>query len=274
MIKHYILIIGFTFGSYSLFGQQELIANGSFESGEQSWDFSLAPNGFADVGSCLADDGQNYLWFGDFDELTGIDNIDYEEVIQTISLPSNLDFAEFSFSWSGTSDELDDVNEWDFLYFGLFDVNGDAIFIDSISNADLNPLLAVDQCDDWFGDVGFTLDSQYAGQDIDVLFSVFTDDLNPTIFRIDNVSVLAFTTAGLTEAPISLLEISPNPANEVIRVLNSSSNNNITILNSEGREIGAFTLTSGINEINISDFSQGLYFIKETNGAVTKIVKE
>jgi hypothetical protein len=262
-------------GALRLTAQQELITNGSFELGEQGWDFSFSPNGYADQGGCDADAGQNYLWFGDFDELTGINNM-ASDVSQTVSLPSNLDFAEFGFRWSGTSDEQDNVNLYDMFYFGLLDENGDVIYVDSISNADLNPLLTVGLCDDWNGGVVFTIDSQYAGQVIEVFFSASTDGDLPTIFRVDNVSILATTTTtGLSETTISLLEISPNPANEKIVINNDSSADIlVSILNSDGRTIQSVNLFSGENELNISSLSNGLYFIQEPNGSTTKIIKQ
>jgi len=262
-------------GAFRLTAQQELINNGGFENGEQGWDFSLAPNGYADQGGCVADAGQNYLWFGDFDELNGLNNIVFEEVSQTVSLPANLDFAEFSFKWSGTSDEQDAINEYDFLYYSLYDANGDLIYEDSLSNADLDPSLTVDLCDDWYGGLYYTIDSQYAGQDIDVVFWAYTDDLNPTIFRIDNVSIMAETTSGISESVLSFIDVSPNPANEKIVINNDSSADIlVSILNSDGRTIQSVNLFSGENELNISSLSNGLYFIQEPNGSTTKIIKQ
>jgi hypothetical protein len=276
MKKVYFLTAGLIGLTLNLSAQQELISNGSFEQGEQDWDLSLATNGYADIGACTADDGDAYLYFGDADELTGLDNIDYEEVSQTVTLPINLDFAEFSFRWSGTSDEQDDVNEFDFLYFGLYDENGDEIFTDSISNADLDPTLAVEDCDEWFGGVVFTLDSDYAGQDITISFAAFTDDANPTIFRIDNVSLIAeTTTTALTENLISEIQLSPNPANDLLYIDNlNESDLEIFIYNSTGKKINSYQLKSGKNNINISNLTPGFYFIKEQNGKVSKIVKQ
>jgi hypothetical protein len=275
MKKNYTVLALFFCGTFNLTAQQELITNGSFELGDQGWDITLATYGYADQGSCPADDGQNYLWFGDAAEATGFNNLN-EEVSQSVVLPANLDFAEFSFRWSGTSDEQDDVNEFDFLYFALYDQNGNEIYFDSISNADLDPALTVDLCDDWFGGVAFTIDAQYAGQNIDVVFASFTDGDFPTIFRVDNVSILAaVTSVGLTENAISFIEVSPNPANDKI-VINNDSNSDVGIVisNSEGRIIQSENLFSGKNEINISSLSNGLYFIKESNGALTKIIKQ
>lgn len=275
MRKFYFLVAGLLCLNLNLTAQQELIQNGSFELGEQGWDFSLTTNGFADAGDCLADDGDNYLWFGDYAELTGINNIDYEIVFQTVSLPANLDYAELTFSWSGTSDEQDDINEFDFLYFGLVDENGNEIISDSVSNADLDPSLTVSDCDEWYSDFFYEIDSQYAGQDIQVVFGVKTDDNSPTIFRIDNVSLVVLTTSGLFENNISQIQISPNPAAEQIQINNlNNSDSQISIFNSAGKEIYSHSLKSGINTIDISNLTPGFYFVKEQNGAVSKIVKQ
>jgi hypothetical protein len=275
MKKIYFLAAGLFGLTLNLSAQQELIENGSFELGEQGWDFTLATNGYADLGECVADDGENYLWFGDVDELTGLDNIDFEEVSQIVTLPTNLDFADFTFSWSGGSDEQDDLNDFDFLYIYILDENLDLIYEDSISNADMDISVLAADCDMWYFDYQTTISSDYAGQDIEIIFMAYTDDLSPTIFRIDNVSLLAFTTTGLPENNISQIQISPNPANDQIQINNlNNSDSQISIFNSAGKEIYSHSLKSGINAIDISNLTPGFYFVKEQNGAVSKIVKQ
>jgi hypothetical protein len=275
MKKKYFLVTGLLSVSLVLSAQQELIENGSFESGEDGWDFTLSTDAYADLGSCEADDGDNYLWFGDAYDLTGLDDIT-DEVSQTVTLPSNLDYAEFYFSVSGTSDEQDDVEEFDFLYFGIFDENGDEIFLDSISNADLDPTLTAEDCDEWDRVLVFTLDSEYAGQDVTIGFAVETDAENPTIFRIDDVSLLALTSsAGIKENQISQIEISPNPANEQIKITNTGSSPlEVLIVNSVGEEMVSQQLKTGTTMIDISHLTSGVYLIKEQNGIVSKIVKQ
>ena len=276
MKKIYFLAAGLFGLTLNLSAQQELIENGSFELGEQGWDFTLATDAYADLGACVADDGENYLWFGDIEELTGLDNIDFEVVSQIVTLPTNLDFAEFTFSWSGGSDEQDDLNDYDLLYIEILDENGDLIYEDSISNADMDISILAEDCDDlWYFDYQTTISSDYAGQDIEIIFMAYTDDLNPTIFRIDNVSLLALTTSGLSENNISSLQISPNPAAEQIQINNlNNSDSQISIFNSAGKEIDSHLLKSGVNAIDISNLTPGFYFVKEQNGAVSKIVKQ
>lgn len=277
-MKKYTLFTLLLFGTLSAIAQQEveLIINGSFELGEQGWDISLADNAYADEGGCDANSGQSYLWFGDANETTGVNDIDYQEVTQSVLLPANLDFAEFSFKWSGSSDEQDDETPWDYLYVDLYDENGVMIFDFEITNVDLNPSLTVDDCDDWFGGLSFTIGSQYAGQNIEVVITVLTDDTFPTIFRIDDVSIMAVSTSvGLLENAISIINVSPNPANEKIVITNNSNSYvGIIISNAEGRTLLSENLCPGKNEINMSSLANGIYFIKESNGAVTKIVKQ
>lgn len=274
--KLFLLFALILIGVFRYSAQQELIVNGSFENGEQGWNFSQAPNGYGDIGYCAAVDGLNYLWFGDYNEQTGLNDINYQSVSQTVTLPSNLISAEFFFRWSGTSNEQDALNEYDFLYFGFSDENGDIFFLDSISNANLDPTLTVDDCDDWSGGVYHYINNQYAGQNIEVVFAVYTDDILPTIFRVDDVSILAtMSSAGLSEIANSLLEISPNPANEKVIINNDSSSDIlVSILNAEGRIIQSLKLVAGENELNISSLSNGLFFIQEPNGFVSKVIKQ
>jgi hypothetical protein len=108
-----------------------------------------------------------------------------------------------------------------------------------------------------------------------VVFAAETDDTNPTLFRVDEVSILATTGVGITENVISNLVVGPNPASDAITVKNlSTSEMDVVILNSEGKEMSKTLLSQGENEINISALSSGIYFIKEMNGLVTKLIKQ
>jgi hypothetical protein len=86
---------------------------------------------------------------------------------------------------------------------------------------------------------------------------------------------MAETTSGISENVLSLIDVSPNPANEKIVINNASSTDfMVSILNSDGRTVQSVTLSSGKNEMNISSLSNGLYFIQEPNGSTTKIIKQ
>ena len=259
--------------SFCYYGQIELIQNGSFELGEQGWDFSLSTDAFGDVGNCGASDGDNYLWFGDFDELTGLDLIE-DEVAQDVQLPANLDYAEFSFYWSGGSDEQDDVDDWDFLYFGIFDANGDEIYYDSISNADMDVTITAADCDPLWYLEGFTIPSQYAGQTISVVFAAYTDDLNPTLFRVDEASVLAFTTSSVNDLDNESFNISQNPVSGVLIVNNlNTSNKQYTILDNHGKSLVVQNSNQLETIINVQNLQSGLYFLRDDKGNQSKFIK-
>ena len=259
--------------SFATFSQQELIQNGSFEQGEVSWDFTGSADAYGDFGACGASDGDNYLWFGDSDELTGLDDIS-DEVYQDVTLPANLDYAEFSFYWSGGSDEQDDIDEWDFLYFGIYDANGDEIYYDSISNADMDVTITAADCDpEWYLE-GFTIPAQYAGQTITVAFGAYTDDTNPTLFRVDEVSVLAFTTSGLEEMEQSFVSVSPNPAENSLNIKSSTTPiGEITVLDIRGNKVMNLEINSYSADLDVSNLNNGVYFIMNNEGKKTKFIK-
>lgn len=259
--------------SFATFSQQELIQNGSFEQGEVSWDFTGSTNAYGDFGACGASDGDNYLWFGDFDELTGLDDI-MDDVSQDVTLPANLDYAEFSFYWSGGSDEQDDIVDWDFLYFGLFDQAGNEIYSDSISNADLDVTITAADCDPIWNIEGFTIPAAYAGQTISVEFSAITDDLNPTLFRVDEVSVLAFTTSGLQEMEQSFVTVSPNPAENTLNIKSSTTPiGEIKIVDVSGNIVMNLEFNSYSADFDISNLDKGVYFIMNNEGKKNKFIK-
>lgn len=259
--------------SFATFSQQELIQNGSFEQGEVSWDFSQATDAYGDFGACDASDGDNYLWFGDFDELTGLDDL-MEEVSQEVQLPANLSYAEFSFYWSGGSDEQDDIDDWDFLYFALVDANGDEIYYDSISNADMDVTITAADCDPLWYLEEFTIPAQYAGQNIAVVFYAETDDLNPTLFRVDEVSVLAFTTSGLEEMEQSFVSVSPNPAENSLNIKSSTTPiGEITVFDIRGNKVMNLEINSYSADIDVSNLNNGVYFIMNNEGKKNKFIK-
>lgn len=260
--------------SFGAFAQVELIQNGSFEQGEQGWDFSQSVDAYGDLGSCGASEGVNYLWFGDFDELTGLDSL-ADEVSQSIQLPANLAYAEFSFYWSGGSDEQDAINEFDFLYFGLIDANGNDIYYDSISNADMDITITAADCDPLWYLEGFTIPAQYAGQNITVAFYAETDDINPTLFRVDEVSVLAFTTSGVEEEKNKVLRVSPNPVENQLIIERTSENElPLIITDVNGKVLLSQSSNSLITQIDVSHFQSGIYFISSLTGSQQKFIKK
>ena len=259
--------------SFATFSQQELIQNGSFEQGEQFWDFTGGPNAYGDVGACGASDGNNYLWFGDLDELTGLNDIS-EEVYTAVSLPANLDHADFSFYWSGGSDEQNDIDDFDFLYIAIFDQDLNEILYDSISNADLDVSITASDCDPLWYQEGFTIPAAYAGQTIIIAFGGETDFTLPTIFRVDEVSVMAYTSSGLENKEQSFLTASPNPAENSLNIKSSNAQiGEITVVDIRGNKVMNLEINSFEADIDVSNLNKGVYFIMNNEGEKNKFIK-
>lgn len=75
----------------------------------------------------------------------------------------------------------------------------------------------------------------------------------------------------------SAVALVPNPARDVITIYATDNNllqTEIIIIDSKGSIVMKSTLTSPNHKVNISNLSQGIYFVKFVNGAVLKLVKE
>ena len=66
--------------------------------------------------------------------------------------------------------------------------------------------------------------------------------------------------------------IYPNPVNDHISI-QSNYSGSIQISNTIGQVIGHFELSEGLNSIDISDYTAGLYYIKDSNNSLLKMVK-
>lgn len=77
---------------------------------------------------------------------------------------------------------------------------------------------------------------------------------------------------GLTEPEQSTLKLWPNPTSGRFTIEVETANA-IEVMDVQGRCVAKYDLQSGANRIDLGDFSEGIYFIKEKlNGAVTKIL--
>lgn len=76
---------------------------------------------------------------------------------------------------------------------------------------------------------------------------------------------------GLVELEQSHLNLWPNPTSGSLTIeLKSAAT--IEVMDIQGRCVAKYALEAGSNQIDLGDFSEGVYFIKEENGAATKIV--
>jgi hypothetical protein len=97
--------------------------------------------------------------------------------------------------------------------------------------------------------------------------------------RIDMGAIESIITNNVEINGINELDIYPNPSKGLLNVKSDESLNNksIEILNINGQIMFKNTIDKPISQINISDFGQGVYFIKiisEKGIIVKKIIKE
>ena len=76
---------------------------------------------------------------------------------------------------------------------------------------------------------------------------------------------------GIAEPEQKQLHLWPNPTSRCfsIEVENAT---NIEVMDLQGRRVAKYTLTPGTHQIDFEGFSEGLYFIKEESGVVTKVL--
>ncbi len=253
------------------FTQQELVINGGFESFEQGWDFTLADSAWADFGYCTPHGGENYLYFGDYMEETGaFDMIDF--VTQDIQLPSNMHHADFTCWFSAVSDEQNDIDEYDFLDIIIDNSSGQVIFSDYFSNTDCDVALTVLDCDGWYP-ITFTIPSQYAGQTITINFESDVDASFGTIFRIDDVSVKSYTSADVATLSVDELSFYPNPSNGAITIENpKNEKQGLRISNELGQLVRYEIIDPDRNTIDLTELSNGVYFIQLGDSKVEKLI--
>ena len=174
------------------FGQQELLLNGSFSLPNNQWvvtPSSQSLNNFTGGSYCSQSAGNYYSFFGDSFEQTGADNM-VEGFYQNISIPSNASSVTLTFKMSISTFESFGAGAYDYFYVGILSSTG----------APLQTLLNIDNT---YGTTGIpgcapwnvytvNIPSSYFGQSLRLAFETVTDDTFPTIFRIDDASLLAF----------------------------------------------------------------------------------
>lgn len=98
---------------------------------------------------------------------------------------------------------------------------------------------------------------------------IYNKELTPT-----EIATLAGITTGISEASVTQnLLVFPNPANNILNI-DSKTAMNVNIVNLLGVTIQSQPLNIGSNQINVSQLTSGIYFIKADNGTVVRFVKE
>lgn len=88
------------------------------------------------------------------------------------------------------------------------------------------------------------------------------------------VALLHNPSVGVDEIALSsIATVYPNPANSIINIV-AKENTNITIVNLLGATVATQNLQTGSNTVNVSNLTNGVYFIQTANSGVIKFIKD
>lgn len=76
---------------------------------------------------------------------------------------------------------------------------------------------------------------------------------------------------GLAEPESPVLRLWPNPTNGICSI-EVETDSNLQIIDLQGRITATRPVKKGVNQIDLSDFSEGMYLIKTAEGAVVKVM--
>lgn len=98
----------------------------------------------------------------------------------------------------------------------------------------------------------------------DVTNSAWTEETSKAYFI---RAVVQYTTTGIIEElEGSLIEVYPNPADEILYIEASNKIQLVTLTNIAGQFVRSFEVEPGKNSIDISDLKNGVYFLSVING--------
>jgi hypothetical protein len=255
-----ILLITVLAMSNFIFKAQELITNGNFSSaGFSPWSVtanSANLNAWFGPGYCGQTTNNGYYWVGDQSEQTGIDNA-IEGMYQQISIPANSSTVTLSFRVSISTLESN-ATPYDFLKINL--LNSSGAFLQTLWSLDNSyGNYGIPGCGTWFV-LSSSIPSTYFGQTVRLAFEATTDVTLPTIFRVDDVSVIAST-----QAPSCTYSLSSN--NYTCTNASANTYNNVVLVNTQNGCTWNATVLSGGSWLTTSSAGNG-------SGGINIIVSE
>ncbi|MBK9352797.1 MAG: T9SS type A sorting domain-containing protein [Bacteroidetes bacterium] len=203
------LLLLFVF-SFTSTAQTELLVNPNFTSENYGWSVTQDFKYNTQFSQYNFDLGYAYL--AQNDHAYGI-------LEQSVTIPSNTSACTFSFYCKITSDEISTTEPFDICSVQLVDNLGNVYLFSVMSNLDESG---------GYMYKSFTVPSSFYGKTVRFRFIGDNDGLKPTIFRIDNCSVKATTTAaGKPDLNITSPAISNNNVYSGSTVTISADENNI-----------------------------------------------
>lgn len=192
LIKLYslILISAFPF-KYGL-SQTDFIFNGGFEKGWTRWDSEVVNgNLLVGPGGCNTHSGDNYLYLGTSNGY-GLNDAQ-EDAYQNVSIPSTATSCVLKFYTSINTDEPPlTTAAFDKLWIRIRNTNGDLLYTAGyLSN--LNGKYGIPGCQNWVAH-SYDIPSTFFGTRVRICFEFETHYNNPTIFRVDDISLMVTMT--------------------------------------------------------------------------------
>jgi hypothetical protein len=184
-------------GSIINAAQIDLITNGGFTSGSSPW--ILSGNFQADSRFSYYHDGPGYAYLSDSAGQPA--NNLYGTLYQQVTIPTSVTSANLSFWYNITSTDTGNT-PYDSLSVTIQNTSGTILYsVAFFTNLDKQSLGSYAQktCNL----------SSYIGQTIRIFFQGYTNGSYPTVFRIDDVSVLATTT--LPDLIVEDVQVTPDP---------------------------------------------------------------
>ncbi len=180
------------------FSQTNLLVNADF-SDNSGWSTSgdFYYNDIATCSSCLG-----YAYFTNSSALGG--NNLFGKLSQYVTLPQNASSITFSFSYNITTQETGSTPR-DTLYVDFFQGSSKVFTVFELTN--------VHKTSGYVSTATITLPKSLYGELVQLRFTGMTNSSNPTVFRIDNVKLLAAVPNGTNTGSVTWINGSVPPAN-------------------------------------------------------------
>jgi hypothetical protein len=229
------------FSSLHVRAQTQLVGNSGFETGTAApWvvNKTLISN------AGYAHSGNYFCWFG------GITNW-VDSTYQTVTIPTGISAATLSFYYNIVSSD-DPSTPYDGFIVRILDTNSPPNVLATVgtwSNADGDPAPGNPYYHQWTYDM-----LPFAGKTVKIHFQSQNDNLYPTSFFIDDVTLVTIPAGGPADLTPQNVSVSPNPA-----LVGSSVTVNYTVANIGGSNAPASHTKVVMKDSGLNVFAQQIY---------------
>lgn len=181
--------------SVQVFGQTELLINGSFSNGSTGWTFFGSPQDFHIASLSCPGNAAPYLYLGT--SSGGYKDNAEGDIYQDIVVPSNASSLNFSYKFSCNTYEITTTSQYDLFIVRVMDnTTSESLYQVNYSNLDAAPAPGCQP----YGQHSFSINnaSSRSGHTIRIMFQASTDIGKATVFRLDDVSLVAYPAVSCT----------------------------------------------------------------------------